>query len=193
MSRESLKGWIISAVLGVSVIGAIGFAVRWQAGQDERKAAALQQASAAKVAEMRDKKRADLEANRPQIVAAALATVETDPASGLKSLAQYEAGKFPDVAAAVATLKAAEDKKQREAWQANVAAAKKAAAAELEQRKREGVQIGMTAERVLQSSWGKPERVNRTTSPRGTREQWVYRGHNNFLYFEDGILVTIQN
>lgn len=58
--------------------------------------------------------------------------------------------------------------------------------------KKEGVSIGMTKERVIQSSWGKPEKINSTTSLNGTREQWVYRGHN-YLYFQDGILTTIQN
>lgn len=58
--------------------------------------------------------------------------------------------------------------------------------------KKEGVSIGMTKERVIQSSWGKPEKINSTTNAYGTREQWVYRGHS-YLYFQDGILTTIQN
>lgn len=60
------------------------------------------------------------------------------------------------------------------------------------QKKREGVRIGMTPEDVRASSWGKPESVNRTTSTYGKREQWVY-GSGSYLYFEDGILTTIQN
>jgi hypothetical protein len=63
---------------------------------------------------------------------------------------------------------------------------------ELAQWKKEGVSIGMTPERVLQSSWGKPEKINTTTNAFGTSEQWVYRGHN-YLYFQDGKLTTIQN
>jgi hypothetical protein len=63
---------------------------------------------------------------------------------------------------------------------------------ELAQWKKEGVSIGMTQERVLQSSWGKPEKINTTTNAFGTSEQWVYRGHN-YLYFQDGKLTTIQN
>ena len=63
---------------------------------------------------------------------------------------------------------------------------------ELKRKKSEGVSIGMTQEEVLQSSWGKPEDINKTITKYGTREQWVY-GNNNYLYFEDGILVTIQN
>ncbi|MGS2778744.1 hypothetical protein ACVBAX_15360 [Robertmurraya sp. GLU-23] len=55
-----------------------------------------------------------------------------------------------------------------------------------------GVSIGMTREQVLSSSWGNPQSINTTTSSYGSREQWVY-GNGNYLYFEDGILVTIQN
>lgn len=61
-----------------------------------------------------------------------------------------------------------------------------------EKRAKEGVRIGMTAEEVLMSNWGTPRDINKTTTTYGTREQWVYR-NNNYLYFEDGILVTIQN
>ena len=61
--------------------------------------------------------------------------------------------------------------------------------ADAAERRRRGVSIGMTAEDVLGSQWGKPQRVNRTVNAFGTREQWVYGG--GYLYFEDGILVTI--
>ncbi len=58
--------------------------------------------------------------------------------------------------------------------------------------KKKGVSIGMTREQVKGSSWGRPESVNTTTSAYGSREQWVYGGRN-YLYFENGVLVTIQN
>jgi hypothetical protein len=58
-------------------------------------------------------------------------------------------------------------------------------------KKKEGVRVGMTPEDVIASSWGKPERVNRTTNAYGVREQWVYG--NNYLYFKDGVLTTIQH
>lgn len=61
-----------------------------------------------------------------------------------------------------------------------------------EKRAKEGVQIGMTTEEVLMSNWGSPKDINKTTTAYGTSEQWVYR-NNNYLYFEDGILVSIQN
>ncbi len=59
-------------------------------------------------------------------------------------------------------------------------------------RKKEGVKIGMTREEVLGSNWGKPTRVNKTTTANGTREQWVYES-GNYLYFNDGVLTAIQN
>ncbi|MCJ7841762.1 DUF2845 domain-containing protein [Lederbergia sp. NSJ-179] len=54
------------------------------------------------------------------------------------------------------------------------------------------VRIGMTEEEVINEGWGVPKKKNRTTNKYGTSEQWVYDG-NNYLYFEDGILTTIQN
>ena len=64
--------------------------------------------------------------------------------------------------------------------------------AEKARKKKEGVSIGMSAEDVLASSWGKPESINTTTTARGSREQWVY-GSRHYLYFENGILTTVQN
>ena len=62
-----------------------------------------------------------------------------------------------------------------------------------EMARRPGVKIGMTADQVIKRThWGAPLRVHRTTTDGGTREQWVY-GDSNYLYFENGRLVTIQN
>lgn len=58
-------------------------------------------------------------------------------------------------------------------------------------KKRAGVGIGMSRQDVIDSSWGKPRKINTTTTARGTSEQWVYDG--GYLYFEDGVLRTIQN
>jgi hypothetical protein len=56
-----------------------------------------------------------------------------------------------------------------------------------------GVKLGMTAKQVrTKSSWGEPYQINRTTNRYGVREQWVY-GSRNYLYFENGILTSIQN
>jgi hypothetical protein len=58
--------------------------------------------------------------------------------------------------------------------------------------KRHGASIGMSKDEAIASSWGRPESVNRTTNAYGTREQWVYGG-GNYLYFENGVLTSIQN
>mgnify|MGYP000161819017 CR=1 FL=1 len=51
--------------------------------------------------------------------------------------------------------------------------------------------IGMTSQEVINSSWGKPNHINKTTNAKGTNEQWVY-SDNKYLYFHDGVLETIQ-
>lgn len=71
------------------------------------------------------------------------------------------------------------------------AQAKRAADADRAARRKLGVHIGMSQQDVLWSQWGKPKKINTTTTKYGTREQWVYDG--GYLYFEDGKLVTIQN
>ncbi len=80
--------------------------------------------------------------------------------------------------------------KEVEAYRAKQAKAEKAAKA---QAARPGVRIGMTQDQVINGThWGKPSKVNRTTTRYGTSEQWVY-GHGNYLYFENGVLTSIQN
>ena len=64
--------------------------------------------------------------------------------------------------------------------------------AEKAEKRRQGVDVGMSAQDALDSSWGKPQKVNRTTGAYGVHEQWVYGG-GGYLYFENGILRTIQN
>lgn len=59
-------------------------------------------------------------------------------------------------------------------------------------KKSQGVSIGATKQDVYDSSWGRPQSVNTTTTAYGTREQWVYGGHN-YLYFRNGVLESIQN
>ena len=66
---------------------------------------------------------------------------------------------------------------------------------ELNSARQRKVFIGMSAAGAT-ASWGRPNDINRTTSQYGSREQWVYSGHNhesNYLYFENGVLTTIQN
>ena len=66
------------------------------------------------------------------------------------------------------------------------------AAAAKREAKKQGVSVGMTPEQVRNSSWGKPDHINRTTSVYGDREQWVY-GLGQYLYFERGVLTSISS
>lgn len=70
-------------------------------------------------------------------------------------------------------------------------AERQAADAEKARRKREGAAIGMTPDDVLASAWGRPERVNRTITAAGVREQWVYPGYN-YIYITNGVVTGIQ-
>ena len=72
------------------------------------------------------------------------------------------------------------------------AAERKEKEAERKQKRSQGVHIGMSKEDVLVSSWGRPEKVNTTTNAYGTHEQWVYGGRN-YLYFDNGVITSIQN
>lgn len=51
--------------------------------------------------------------------------------------------------------------------------------------------LGMTQYQVRNTSWGNPKDINKTITKYGTNEQWVYDDYR-YLYFEDGILVSIQ-
>lgn len=56
-----------------------------------------------------------------------------------------------------------------------------------------GIKVGMTAEQVRGAKhWGRPERVNSTTGPYGTREQWVYGG-GRYVYLQGGTVTSIQH
>lgn len=59
------------------------------------------------------------------------------------------------------------------------------------EKKRNGVTIGMTEQDARDSSWGKPQKINRTINAYGVSEQWVYDG--GYLYFKNGVLTSIQN
>ncbi len=51
--------------------------------------------------------------------------------------------------------------------------------------------IGMTAEQVEASTWGKPKDINKTTYSWGVKEQWVYSNYR-YIYLEDGVVTAIQ-
>lgn len=79
----------------------------------------------------------------------------------------------------------------------DAATAARARAADAKERNRlalartQGVSIGMTQAEALESAWGKPSKVNRTTTANIVTEQWVYPG--GYLYFTNGKLTAIQN
>lgn len=112
---------------------------------------------------------------------------KTAPGDRLRAISQLQA-EFPSDAAEFASLapqlKLAADMRA-------AAEAKRVADADKAQRRKEGVHIGMTADEVRASSWGRPTKVNRSTYSFGVREQWVYSG--GYLYFKDGVLESIQN
>jgi hypothetical protein len=95
---------------------------------------------------------------------------------------------------AEAAEKAEQERKQllaaRESEHLQTMAKEKAAAAA--QKRKGGARIGMTTRQVLNSSWGKPSDINRTTTAAGVNEQWVY-GNSSYLYFTNGILTAVQN
>ncbi|WP_146002030.1 hypothetical protein [Cupriavidus pauculus] len=57
------------------------------------------------------------------------------------------------------------------------------------------VQIGMSRT-GLYCSWGRPARINSTTTRYGTREQWVYErssASRQYVYVENGVVSAYQN
>jgi hypothetical protein len=85
-------------------------------------------------------------------------------------------------------MKLAQKKAQAEKDRQTTAELKK----QLAEWKKQGVQIGMPTDRVILSSWGKPNKINKSRYADGIQhEQWCYSG--GYLYFEDGILTGIQN
>ncbi|MNK45804.1 hypothetical protein D3C87_645750 [compost metagenome] len=68
-----------------------------------------------------------------------------------------------------------------------------AAKQEIDTKKNKNVkpEIGMTHDEAINSTWGKPKDINTTTTADMVSEQWVYSG-NRYLYFDNGILTTIQ-
>lgn len=50
--------------------------------------------------------------------------------------------------------------------------------------------IGMTSTEVRESTWGKPDKVNKDTYSWGTTEQWVYN-NKGYIYFKNGLVTSI--
>ncbi len=153
---------------------------------------AAKQAAVAHARADQERAKADFAAKRPELIAAMRAALKRSDFAGVQRIGS------PYLTYADAEFRGVFDKAH--AAQAAIDA-KAEAKAEAEQRKRElaerrsqGVSIGMTEERVLQSSWGKPDSVNRTITANVVHEQWVYDSRvSGYLYFDNGILTGIQN
>jgi hypothetical protein len=135
-------------------------------------------------------------------------TKEEKIAEALRLLGQYDAKeinnhrqRYEELVALVPEnkdykVKLAHYTKLNDAEIAKVAASNAREEAKNKSRKRqEGVSIEMSKEDVRASSWGRPNKVNATTTAYGTREQWVYGdyGQRGFLYFDGETLTAIQN
>lgn len=53
------------------------------------------------------------------------------------------------------------------------------------------IRIGMTKNMCI-DAWGRPSDINKTSGSFGVHEQWVY-GFGSYVYFENGVITTIQN
>ena len=49
----------------------------------------------------------------------------------------------------------------------------------------------MTADEVLDSTWGNPEKKNKTETAYETRDHWVYPDRG-YVYLKDGVVSSIQ-
>lgn len=61
----------------------------------------------------------------------------------------------------------------------------------IQERCKTPTRIGMNEDQVVNSCWGPPQTVNTTRTGRHVHEQWVYP-RDQYLYFDDGILRTMQ-
>lgn len=52
--------------------------------------------------------------------------------------------------------------------------------------------IGMSSTAASDTYWGRPEKINKTTTAEAVREQWVYHSPPRYLYFVNGVLTAIQ-
>ena len=160
----------------------VAFSIR-----DKAEVEAVQVKAKATVALARQKVETACTTQQDDIVAQAkklLVSKEIESAYDLLSKCQFALEKSPHKAFYLQT---------RDQWEQFTTA--KQARLEREEKarkKREGVSIGMSAQNVIDSSWGKPSKVNRTTNQWGVSEQWVYAS-GNYLYFKDGVLTSIQN
>lgn len=201
MPAPSKAQWFVIA-LGVFVVGSL--VINGRRDGDAAEAAKATAPSAAKIDSAARARKAAEDEKAAQERRAVLVTKCATQADAFvaESRKLYAAGQDSDAAMTLAPCHGlpSETAASKLLWkQINATRdAKIAKAAREEEReqktrkKREGVRIGMSKQDALDSSWGKPERVNTTTTALGTREQWVY-GSGGYLYFVGGVLTTIQN
>jgi hypothetical protein len=189
---------IVLVVIGLAAVG------RWTYVQfEKREQVAQAQAQEAKAQAIEDERKRYFAANKTGLIANVAALVDAKRWDD----ARAEARKWSDMnAPELAELYARADRLQEIAIHAersaSVAAALKQAEvdrvaaraaekADRAARRKQGIRIGMTADEVLMSNWGKPERINRTVHRRTVSEQWVYGG-SNYVYLENGVVTSIQ-
>jgi len=51
--------------------------------------------------------------------------------------------------------------------------------------------IFISSEQVLKSSWGKPRSINKTITAGMIHEQWIYN-QDEYFYFNNGVLTAVQ-
>lgn len=161
-----------------------------QAAQQARRVAdAAAQREAAQRAEAEQAKlKADYEANRAKLLSEMRVAVKRGDPAGAEAIGEpylpYADLQFTKQYNAAVAAEAEQRTREAAKEKREVMAA----------RRRVGVSLGMTEERVLESSWGKPDHVNRTITVNGVHEQWVYESHSSgYLYFDNGILTGVQN
>ena len=104
--------------------------------------------------------------------------------------------KFADEIAAYEVEKQQLEQEKQETYEANKSEREAqealAEAIRMEESKNR-LYIGMSTYDVLATTkWNDPDDINKTTDAYGVSEQWIYRDYDTYLYFEDGILTTIQ-
>lgn len=184
----------------VAACAVIALAATGCENEEQQKQAILKK-SAERRAQLAEEKKARLETLTPDcsssgsiFLAAKADLVRKEPLLAETQIAKCEEVLGVDPATAklkAAIVAAAETRRVSDAKQRELAE-RKQAAAEKAHRKRSGVSVGMSKQQVLESMWGRPEKINETTTAAGTREQWVYPGYQ-YLYFSNGVLTTIQS
>lgn len=67
----------------------------------------------------------------------------------------------------------------------------KALLSKIDEKVSEEPYVGMSREKLSNSTWGKPKDINKTTTKYGVSEQWVYSNYR-YVYLEEGIVTEIQ-